>query len=173
MKCFSAGIVNGVIDRKYGKFGGQFYRDIPTYSLPVKITDYPAGTKTFALVMQDRDAIPVCGFSWLHWSIANLSRDFLEENEGIRAADFIQGINSRVSRLLPDRFTEEEATGYGGCRPPDAPHLYEIKVFALDAKLELNKGFYVNELYREMTGHVLDTASISGIYYHEVSFFQC
>ena len=42
----STGIVNGIIEDKYGKHGSQFNENgMPTYSLPLKIEDAPEGTK--------------------------------------------------------------------------------------------------------------------------------
>ena len=50
------------------------------------------------------------------------------------------------------------------CSPPDATHLYELHVFALDTKLQLDNGFYLNELYRQMDGHILEQCTIKGTY---------
>ena len=53
----SKGIVNGVIEDKYGKHGSHFNENgMPTYSLPLKIEDAPEGTKSFAVVLEDKDA---------------------------------------------------------------------------------------------------------------------
>ena len=48
--------------------------------------------------------------------------------------------------------------------PPDKAHVYELHVFALDKLLNLQKGFLLNELYREMTDHILDSYTLKGIY---------
>lgn len=48
--------------------------------------------------------------------------------------------------------------------PPDAPHVYEIHVYALDTMLDLKQGFNYNELYHQMDGHILDQATLKGIY---------
>jgi phosphatidylethanolamine-binding protein (PEBP) family uncharacterized protein len=50
--------------------------------------------------------------------------------------------------------------------PPDKPHTYEIHIFALDRSLDLQEGFYVNELYKVMEGHVLAHYTLKGIYYN-------
>ena len=53
----SKGIVNGVIEDKYGKHGKHFNENgMPTYSLPLKIEDAPEGTKSFAVVLEDKQA---------------------------------------------------------------------------------------------------------------------
>ena len=48
--------------------------------------------------------------------------------------------------------------------PPDGPHIYELTIYALDCFLELSNGFYMNEMFRKMDGHVLESATIKGVY---------
>ena len=48
--------------------------------------------------------------------------------------------------------------------PPDKPHIYELHVYALDKLLDLKRGFLLNELYREMDGHILAEHTLKGIY---------
>lgn len=48
--------------------------------------------------------------------------------------------------------------------PPDKEHIYELHIFALDKLLDLKNGFLLNELYREMDGHILDSFILKRIY---------
>lgn len=48
--------------------------------------------------------------------------------------------------------------------PPDQPHIYELRVYALDRLLNLRRGFLLNELYREVDGHILAEYTLKGIY---------
>ena len=48
--------------------------------------------------------------------------------------------------------------------PPDRPHTYELHVYALDCRLPLKDGFFVDELYEAMEGHVLDKETVTGRY---------
>lgn len=161
MKISSVGIVGGRIMEKYGKHGDQVSPGgIPTCSLPVLIKDPPEGTKTFALILEDKDAIPVCGFSWIHWCAANITRTELAENESVHAADFVQGRNS----FFQENASDPASCAYGGMAPPDCPHTYELHVYALDRALNLNAGFYANELYWKMQGHILEKVTIRGVY---------
>ena len=48
--------------------------------------------------------------------------------------------------------------------PPDADHEYTLTVYALDCTLELEEGFYLNEMLRAMRGHVLAHARVSAMY---------
>ena len=167
MKVVSSGIVDGKFDLKYGKHGTQFdEKGMCTYSIPLEILDAPKGTVTFAIVMEDKDAIPVSGFSWIHWTVANLTRNYLLENESINAKDFIQGTTSYSSRL--SEHTRLEASFYGGMAPPNCPHIYEVHVYALDTELDLETGFYMNELYKAMDGHILESVTIKGEYPNKI-----
>ncbi len=165
MKVTSGGIVNGTIGDRFGKRGTQFSKDgVCTYSLPIKIEDAPAGTKTFAFILEDKDAIPVCGYSWIHWTAANITKTELKENESVSAKDFVQGTNSNSGKIRGlDRM---EMSCYAGMSPPDAPHTYELHVYALDTELDLKKGFYMNELYWKMQGHILDSFTLAGTYHN-------
>ncbi|MCC0634776.1 MULTISPECIES: YbhB/YbcL family Raf kinase inhibitor-like protein [unclassified Clostridioides] len=163
MKVTSTGIVNGVIEDKYGKRGNQFNKGgMPTYSLPLKFEDAPEHTVSFAVFLEDKDSVPVCGFAWIHWLAANITKDELKENESITATDFIQGTTSWHSKL--GDIGRLEASVYGGMAPPDRPHVYEIHVFALDTTLNLEKGFYMNEFFEAMDGHILDRFTLKGSY---------
>ncbi|MFR3372402.1 MAG: YbhB/YbcL family Raf kinase inhibitor-like protein, partial [Clostridioides difficile] len=95
MKVTSTGIVNGVIEDKYGKRGTQFNEGgMPTYSLPLKFEDAPKNTVSFAVFLEDKDSVPVCGFAWIHWLAVNITKDELNENESVTATDFVQGTTS-------------------------------------------------------------------------------
>lgn len=164
MRVTSYGIVNGAIDDKYGKRGLVNNFNMPIYSLPLKFEEAPEQTVSFAIVIEDKDAFPVSGgFSWIHWTAANIQKQELDENESQTTKDFIQGVNSWIS-MQGGSNPPELCSCYGGMAPPDAPHVYEIHVYALDTLLNLEQGFYFNELYRQMEGHILDQVTIKGEY---------
>ena len=164
MKVTSKGIVNGIINDKYGKRGELDANGIPMCSLPLKIEDAPAGTKSFAVVIEDKDAIPVSGgFSWIHWVAANITKDELEENESRTNKDIIQGLNSWMS-IQGGEIPKEFCMYYGGMAPTNEAHIYEIHVYALDCLIDLENGFYLNELHRAMDGHILGQFTLKGEY---------
>lgn len=161
----STGIIDGMIDPKYGKHGEHFNENgVSTYSIPLKITDAPAGTVSYALVLEDKDAFPVSGgFSWIHWTAANITKTELMENESQTATDFVQGVNSWMSRQ-GGKQSVELSSFYGGMAPPNAPHIYETHVYALDTMLDLENDFMYNDLYRQMDGHILASFTLKGTY---------
>lgn len=116
------GIINGFISKKYGGYGTQFNENnVPSYSLPFKIEKAPENTSSFAFVLEDKDAYPVVGFTWIHWLGANLKKSEVKENESQTATDFIQGANSWIS-VQGNQQDREQASYYGGMTPPDKAH---------------------------------------------------
>lgn len=165
MKITSTGIINGIIDKKYGKYGTQFNEGgMPTYSLPLTMEEAPSNTVSYAIVLEDKDAYPVSGgFSWIHWLAANITKTEIVENESQTTKDFVQGANSWMS--MQGGLQSKEASSYfGGMCPPDAPHLYEIHVYALDTLLDIEDGFFMNTLYKKMDGHILETVTLKATY---------
>lgn len=166
MKLSSTAIVNGFYQDHFGKRGLQFSPNgMPTFSPQILIENAPENTQYFALFLEDRDAIPVSGFSWIHWVAANIektgSKTEILENISINAP-FVQGTNSWSGKL--GGLSREEATGYGGMAPPDRPHTYDLYIYALDKRLDLKSGFYANELFKAMDGHILASAKLSAAY---------
>lgn len=160
----SAGITNGFIQKKYGGYGTQFNGNhVPSYSLPFKIENAPEHTASFAFILEDKDAYPVVGFTWIHWLGANLKRNGLEENESQTATDFIQGANSWIS-IQGNQQNRGQASYYGDMTPPDKAHIYELHIFALDEMLYLKSGFYLNQLFKKMEVHIFEEAVLKEIY---------
>ena len=161
----STAIENGIIDNKYGKHGEQFNENgMPTHSIPFKIDNSPEGTVSYAIVLEDKDAYPISGgFSWIHWTAANITRTEIKANESQTVTDFVQGVNSWTS-MQGGSQSKELSSFYGGMAPPNAPHLYELHVYALDTTLALEQGFFFNDLHKKMDGHILAQYTLKGTY---------
>jgi Raf kinase inhibitor-like YbhB/YbcL family protein len=115
----------------------------------------PAGTKSFALLVDDPDA-PVG--NWNHWALWNAPAESRGLPEGVSK-----------TRHLPDGtqqgMNDFRKIGYNGpCPPPGKPHRYFFKLYALDAKLTLKDNSGKRELEEGMKGHVLAQAEWMGQY---------
>ena len=165
MKIVCNGIKNGRFEDKYGSRGSQSNEaGIQNFSIPFDIIDPPKGAVSYAILLEDKDAVPVTGgFSWIHWVACNFTRTSIKENESVSAKDFIQGLNSYTS-MQGGKKDPKMCVGYCGMAPPDRPHVYELHVYALDTMLDLANGFYMNEMFRKMDGHILDSYTMLGIY---------
>lgn len=117
----------------------------------------PKGTKSFALIVDDPDALPVAGFVWDHWILYNIPA-------GIRA------IPENASRGV-EGITSFKKTAYGGPCPPDGVHTYHFKLYALDKMVTLKKSLPAgrqdasgSDLKKALKGHILSQAELLGKY---------
>lgn len=122
---------------------------------PLAWTDAPAGTKSFALVVDDPDAPDPKApkMTWVHWVVYDLpsTTDALPEG-GALPAGGLEGIN------------DWKRTGWGGPCPPVGRHRYFFKLYALDKVLPDLKRPTKAQLEREMEGHILARAELVGTY---------
>ena len=80
MKIISSAMNGGQIPEKYGKYSDILNDcDIPVLSVPFTVEDAPEGTVSYALVLDDVDAVPVCGFVWIHWIAADIMDSVVPE----------------------------------------------------------------------------------------------
>ncbi|MGI6105665.1 MAG: YbhB/YbcL family Raf kinase inhibitor-like protein [Raoultibacter sp.] len=155
---------NGMLADKYGKYAPEehYFEGNPTLSFPFHIADIPAGTKTLALTFLDWDSIPVCGFCWIHWTACNIAANtsFVPENASLSGQiPMTQGLNSDCSSFVGNYSDPRVICRYAGPCPPDKDHRYTLTLYALDTELDLQEGFYLNELLKAMEGHILASAA--------------
>ena len=124
-------------------YGGQCTGDNTPISL--SWTGAPEGTVAYAVTMIDVDA-----GSFVHWLLADISGSVV----GILPTDDA-GATSGVHNA--------GGTGYFGPCPPSPDHHYVIAIYALDAELGLPAGFTHEELLTAVRGHVLASATLTGV----------
>jgi hypothetical protein len=124
-------------------------------SPPLQWSAPPQGTQSFALICEDPDA-PVGLFThWVLWNLDPSLRDLPAEftTKALAYDHALEGAND---------FGKQ---GYGGpCPPPGTAHRYYFKLYALDAKLELEAGAGRQDLLEAMEGHILGQAEHMGRY---------
>lgn len=164
MKLYSPGVSKGLINQKYGKNGNDFKDNMPSLSIPLEWENAPKNTKEFILVMEDNDSIPVVGFSWIHW-VVSIPQNYneLKENSSRKNSELVQGSNSWITSQGGE-LDRKKASFYGGPAPPDKDHIYTFKLYALDKRLDLKNGFYLNEVYNKIDGHILGKATLKAKY---------
>ena len=120
---------------------------------PLEIEDAPDDAESFALIVDDPDAVEPAGKVWDHWIVWNVPPDRTEIPED----------------WDPDADGASEGTndygepGYGGPNPPDREHTYRFTVFALDDALEVDDAD-ADELRDAMEDHVISQATLEGTY---------
>lgn len=156
---------NGYMPDRYSKYANdtERYKNQPMISFPFSILEIPEGARYFAFSLIDHDSVPLIGFSWIHWLVANVPASLTEIPEDYSRNDEsakIQGANSYISPLAGKETDKKIITRYMGPTPPDKDHDYTLTVYALNSKLNLEEGFTYNQLYKEIQGKILSQTSI-------------
>jgi Raf kinase inhibitor-like YbhB/YbcL family protein len=127
-------------------------------SPPLAWSGGPAGTKEYALIMDDPDAP---AGTWVHWVLYKIPPTTTSLKEGVpttaalkEPSGALQGKNS------------SKATGYHGPMPPPGhgTHHYHFKAYALGEALELPAGATKQQLLDAMRGHILAEGELVGTY---------
>ena len=126
-------------------------------SPPLRWSGAPAGTKSFALVIDDPDAPDPAApkMTWVHWVLYNIPASTTTLAEGAAKSGLPQGT---IAGMNDFRRTE-----YGGPCPPIGTHRYFHKLYALDTELSIAKPDKT-ELEKAMAGHVLGQTVLIGTY---------
>ncbi|MBP2305237.1 YbhB/YbcL family Raf kinase inhibitor-like protein [Azospirillum melinis] len=127
-------------------------------SPPLEWSDAPAGTRSYALIVEDPDAP---GETFLHWAVYNIAaeRDRLPEGttQGAKTESLGHGIN------------DHGHAHYDGPNPPcgHTAHHYRFRLMALDVDaLGLGPKATVDEVRSEAGKHLLGEAELVGTYAH-------
>jgi Raf kinase inhibitor-like YbhB/YbcL family protein len=115
----------------------------------------PAGTQSFALIMDDPDAP---GGVFTHWVLFNLPADSRDLSEAVP-----------TQPQLPDGSLQGKndfgRIGYGGpCPPSGRPHRYQFTIYVLDQTLDLEAGTSKKQIIDAMQGHILVQGRLTGTY---------
>ncbi len=138
-----------------GEIPVRYTCDGADLSPPLRWSDPPAGTKGFALVVDDPDA--PAGI-WVHWVLYGLPATLRELPEGVPARDAVAGIGTQG-------LNDFRKVGYGGPCPPRGPaHRYVFRLYALDVALTLPARRTKADLLKAIEGHVLAQAELAGRY---------
>jgi Raf kinase inhibitor-like YbhB/YbcL family protein len=139
---------NQPIPRKYTCDGGDC-------SLPLSWSDPPAGTKSFALIVDDPDAP---AGTWVHWVLYEIPPNTKDLPEGLPGTE-------RVANGAVQGKNDFGKLGYGGPCPPRGPtHHYHFKLYALADQIRLKPRATKAQLLEAMRGHILGQVELVGTY---------
>ena len=124
-------------------------------SPPLAWSGMPAGTKSFALVVQDPDAPHGVFTHWIAFDIpasaSSLPAGVPHTNEIAGGGE--QGMNSAAK------------IGYmGPCPPPGKVHHYHFTLYALNSTINLPKGASLRAVQAAMESHVIGSAKLVGTF---------
>jgi Raf kinase inhibitor-like YbhB/YbcL family protein len=126
-------------------------------SPPLAWAGAPAGTKSFALILDDPDAPDPAApqTTWVHWVLYDIPAG-------------VDSLQESASKQLPagtrEGTNDWDRTGYGGPCPPIGRHRYFHKLYALDVVLPDLHNPSKAELESAMRGHVIAQAQLIGTY---------
>ena len=142
-----------------GAIPARFTCDGPDLSPPLEWSGAPAGTRTFALIVDDPDAPDPAAPKrvWVHWVLWNLPPTTTHLVEGAARS----GLPAEAQQGRHDGGGQ----GYSGPCPPTGRHRYFHKLYALDTELhDLGPDARKADLERALAGHVLAQADLVGTY---------
>jgi hypothetical protein len=142
-----------------GSIPAAYTSDGQDRSPPLAWSGAPAGTKSFALIVDDPDAPDPKAPQrvWVHWVLYNLPADTTGLPEGV----------SRLPAGTREGKNDWHKTGYGGPSPPVGRHRYFFKLYALDGLLALPAGATKAQLVDAMRGRQLAEGRLVGAYGRE------
>ena len=125
--------------------------DDKNISPPLQWDNPPAGTKTYALVVNDPDA-PTG--NWYHWIVFNIPAT-------TRA--FIENIQTYPTNTVVSR-NDWEREKYNGPCPPVNTHRYVFTLYALKAFLPLNQNAATATILKAIQDNTIASATLTGTY---------
>lgn len=124
----------------------------------------PAGTQSFALILDDYEARYADGF--IHWVAYNIPATTTQfaANAGATEPDLAGGGQHAYNDFLRRRYD-------GPCPPEGAPHRYRFTIYALDLPTIADAGTPMTwrKLRAIIRGHVLAQASLTGLRGHSAA----
>ena len=142
-----------------GSVPSRYTCDGEDVSPPLAWADPPAGTKSFALVVDDPDAPDPQAprVRWVHWVVYDLPAGASALPEGVRsAAELPAGAQMGQN--------DWGKAAWGGPCPPVGRHRYFFTLYALDAALGARGALTKRTLEAALQGHVLGQAELVGTY---------
>ena len=141
---------NGAMDARFTCQGGDT-------SPPLAWTGAPAGTKSFALIMDDPDAPDPAApqMTWVHWVLYDIPAT---------ANALPEGVAKRLPAGTREGQNDWKRAGYGGPCPPIGRHRYFHKLYALDVVLPDLGTPSKAQLEAAMRGHILAETELIGTY---------
>jgi Raf kinase inhibitor-like YbhB/YbcL family protein len=118
---------------------------------PLRWSGTPAGTRSYAIVMDDPDAATG---AYVHWVIG-----------GIDGTTQLLGENARLDKTVVGLNTSEKV-GYSPPCPPkeDEQHRYRFTIYALDTEVPFRSGASLQDSLGAIAKHTVGRGRITGLF---------
>jgi Raf kinase inhibitor-like YbhB/YbcL family protein len=136
-------------------------------SPPLEWSGVPDAARSLVFICDDPDAPRG---TWSHWVVFNLPVQIKALKEGVPAD---QTVPATALEGSPPQGTTVKAiqgkndfgnTGYGGPCPPGGTHRYFFRLYAVDAKLDLNGSATRADVLKAIEGRILAEGRLMGKY---------
>lgn len=126
--------------------------------------------KSYIVLIINYDACRIFGYPFIHWIVANIKTNSLEQSANLNNKEIVQGVNSGVPTetsnspgvkkdILPSGYKNssfDASIGFYPLLPFGRPCLYTVKVFGLSIdEVEIDKGFFSEELYAKAQKYIV------------------
>ncbi|MFT4060454.1 MAG: YbhB/YbcL family Raf kinase inhibitor-like protein [Legionella sp.] len=128
----------------------QYSCDGVNQSPPLAWHSIPEKTQSFVLIMQDPNGP---NGVWTHWILFNIPANVRQLDAG-----------SPTPQGATNGKNSWGGLGYRGPCPPLGAHSYVFKLYAVDRVLTLGEGATADTILNTITGHVLGSAELVGLY---------
>ena len=125
----------------------------------LKWVNAPPATQSFVLLVHDPEGhAGKSVYDITHWIIFNIPADATGLPEGVKADSTLGVQGANIAR---------QPSYFGPCAPPGPNHHYTWELFALDTKLDLQKGASRDDVMKAMDGHVLAGTVLIGLFHRQ------
>lgn len=119
----------------------------------------PAGTKSFAIIVDDPDAFDLFGLVWVHWNIYNIPAT---------ATQIAEGASTHTDKLPAGSVETNSDFGsakYRGPCPPSGRHHYQFQIFALNKEsISFTGPLTRDEFATAYADSIIGKASVAGYF---------
>ncbi len=124
-------------------------------SIPIEFINIPENTQSFALIIDDPDAVPVAGKISVHWVVIDIPPSNTKLDP-IKKGKLDFGLIAKNSKGY---------RGFKGMCPPDGKHVYRIKGYALNDMIKKKpKRFTIEKFEKKYKDLILESFLVTGTY---------
>ena len=125
----------------------------------ITVTNIPTDAKFISLIIDDPDAKPVAGKTWVHWNVFNIPTT---------GSDLSFEAGSKIEKAIIGK--QSGGSGYGGMCPPNGKHTYRFSVYAHSSEVAAKaKGwngvaYTIERFNKDFKTQIIEQSTITGDY---------
>ena len=156
----------------------QQFHGINQHSFPFEVVAIPANAHYLSWTLIDYDTVPMIGFAWIHWLLADypvsasqvtIDADLSQTTATAQGQNSMRSIVTILRHPLwrVTEYVQNLTTRYSGLRPRGGQHRLRLTVYATRQPLHLEPGFQLNQLMNSVDNELVEQASLNLTYERE------